>query len=70
LYSFKGLKVDALVTLDWIYQIILENTPRLSYGTSLDFISLIGMSLYFGSNGYLFALVNGCFFNMGLKIKL
>ena len=69
LYSFEGLTVDTLVTLDWIDQIILENTPGLSYGTFLAFISLIGMSLYFGTIGYLFALAVGEFFNMRLKIK-
>ena len=33
LYSFGGLTIDTLVTLEWIDPVIWENTPGLSYGT-------------------------------------
>jgi hypothetical protein len=63
LYSFGGLTIDTLVTLEWIDPVIWENTPGLSYGTFLAFLSIIAMPLYFGGIGYLFALVGAYLFN-------
>ena len=45
LYSFGGLLIDALVSLDWITS---SETPGLSYGTVLAFGALIGMPMIFG----------------------
>ena len=63
IYSFGGLIVDSLVTLDVTSPIIWDNTPGLSYGTLLAFLSLIGMPLYFGTLGFCFGLVGSFLFN-------
>ena len=62
-YSFGGLTVDTLVTFNMIDPVIWENTPGLSYGTFLAFISLIAMPLYLATIGFLFGLVGGYLFN-------
>ena len=50
LYSFGGLVIDILVSLEWI---ITTETPGLSYGTILAFGALIGMPIIFGLVGFL-----------------
>jgi hypothetical protein len=63
IYSFGGLIVDSLVTLGMTDPIIWDNTPGLSYGTFLAFLSLIAMPLYFGGIGFIFGLVGAFLFN-------
>ncbi len=54
LYSFGGLIVDALVSLDWI---TTPETPGLSFGTVLAFGALIGMPIIFAPAGLVVGLV-------------
>jgi len=62
-YSFGGLIVDTLVTLELSDPIIWDNTPGLSYGTLLAFMALFIMTLFTAGIGFISALVGGYLFN-------
>ena len=64
LYSFGGLVIDALVTLQVI---TTQETPGLSYGTVLAFGALIGMPLIFAFCGFVFTIVGAYFYNLIAK---
>ncbi len=61
LYSFGGLIIDALVSLDLITSI---DTPGLSYGTVLAFAALIGMPLLFAVCGLLLGIIEAVLYNL------
>lgn len=73
LYSFGGLIVDSLVTLEWM---TTNETPGLSYGTLLAFGALIGMPLIFAVAGFVVGGIGAILFNIvakwfgGIKIDL
>lgn len=54
LYSFGGLILDALVSLELITS---DETPGLSYGTVLAFGALIGMPIIFGLIGCIIDII-------------
>jgi len=62
-YSFGGLIVDTLVTLELSEPIIWDNTPGISYGTLLAFMALFIMTLFTAGIGFISALVGGYLFN-------
>ena len=59
LYSFGGLAIDALVTLDLI---TTTETPGLSFGTVLAFGALIGMPVIFSGVGFVVGVVVGALY--------
>ena len=54
LYSFGGLVIDLMVSLNWIESF---ETPGLGYGTLLAFGALIGMPILFASFGLFIGLL-------------
>ena len=73
LYSFGGLIIDALVSLNWI---TTDETLGLSYGTILAFGALIGMPLVSAGVGLVLGVIEAILYNMyarlfnGFYIKL
>ena len=65
LYSFGGLLIDALVSLDWMTS---NETPGLSYGTVLAFGALIGMPFIFGTIGFMAGTIIGHVYNIAIKL--
>lgn len=61
IYSFGGLILDILVSLEWI---TTDETPGLSYGTILAFGALIGMPLIFGAIGFFAGIIQAILFNL------
>ena len=61
LYSFGGLLIDTLVTLNWMTS---NETPGLSYGTVLAFGALIGMPCIFGTIGFAAGTIIGHVYNI------
>ena len=61
LYSFGGLVVDMLVSLDWITS---SETPGLSVGTLMAFGALIGRPVIFAAFGFALGLVEAICFNL------
>ncbi|WP_297794353.1 hypothetical protein [uncultured Eudoraea sp.] len=64
LYSFGGLIIDTLVSLNWITS---EETDGLSFGTMLAFIALIGMPLIFGIVGFFAGILEAFLYNTVVK---
>lgn len=64
LYSFGGLIIDTLVSLQWITSI---ETPGLSYGTFLAFGALIGMPVLFGVFGFFAGVIQAILYNVFVK---
>ena len=64
LYSFGGLIIDTLVTLQWITS---DETPGLSFGTVLAFGALIGMPLIFLVLGFLLGIIEAVIINLSSK---
>lgn len=64
LYSFGGLVIDTLVSLDLIRT---NETPGLSEGTILAFGALIGMPLIFSVSGFALGLVQSVLYNIYAK---
>ena len=60
LYSFGGLIIDILVSLEWITS---TETPGLSYGTILAFGALIGMPIIGTALGFVFGIIQAILFN-------
>ena len=60
IYSFGGLIMDTLVSINWITH---PETPGLSYGTILAFGALIGMPLIFASFGFVAGFFEVIVFN-------
>ncbi|MCA0153324.1 hypothetical protein [Winogradskyella vincentii] len=60
LYSFGGLIIDILVSLEWITS---TETPGLSYGTILAFGALIGMPIIGAVLGFIFGIIQAILFN-------
>ncbi|MFV8225640.1 DUF3566 domain-containing protein [Christiangramia aquimixticola] len=75
LYSFSGLIIDALVSLEMLSPVTME-TPGLSSGTVLAFGALIGMPVIFMIAGFILGLIEAILYNLfakwfgGLKIDL
>lgn len=65
LYSFGGLIIDVLVSLNWI---TTDETPGLSYGTILAFGALIGMPLISAAVGLVLGLIEAILYNMYAKL--
>lgn len=63
-YSFGGLLIDTLVSLNWITS---NETPGLSIGTILAFGALIGMPLLFGAFGLIIGIIEGILYNFASK---
>jgi len=63
LYSFGGLFIDTLVTLDLLSPEKMS-TPGLSYGTVLAFGALLGMPAIFAVIGFVSGLIEAVVFNM------
>ncbi len=66
LYSFGGLLIDVLVSLDFLSPIAME-TPGLSYGTILAFGALIGMPVIFATLGFLLGILEALLYNIFTK---
>ncbi len=66
-YSFGGLIIDTLVTLQILSAIEFE-TPGLSYGTVLAFGALIGMPLIGGGIGLACGVVEAILYNTFVRI--
>jgi len=64
IYSFGGLIVDVLVSLDSLSS---KETPGLSYGTALAFGALLGMPIIFATTGLLFGLLQFVIYNLFSK---
>ena len=64
IYSFGGLIVDSLVTLDLI---TTTETPGLSYGTLLAFGALLGMPAIFAVFGFILGIVGALLYNLYAK---
>ena len=64
LYSFGGLAIDTLVSLDLI---ITNETPGLSYGTVLAFGALIGMPLIGAGAGFILGGIEAILYNLFAK---
>ena len=73
-YSFGGLLIDILVSLNWLSSEVME-TPGLSYGTALAFGALIGMPIIFALAGFVLGIIEGIVYNLfskwlfGIKIE-
>lgn len=65
IYSFGGLIIDILVSLDW-YQSC--ETPGLSRGSIFAFGALVAMPLLFGITGFVIGLVQGLIITVFIKI--
>ncbi len=63
LYSFGGLLIDILVTLE-VLDPVAAGTPGLSYGTVLAFGALIGMPLIFAAFGLVAGLIGAVLYNL------
>jgi hypothetical protein len=61
LYSFGGLIIDTLVSIDLITS---NETPGLSYGTILAFGALIGMPMIFAIFGFLLGFIEAALYNL------
>ena len=66
LYSFGGLFIDTLVTLEMISEEI-ASSPGLSHGTFLAFGALIGMPILFGLLGFFAGITEAVLFNLVSK---
>ena len=64
LYSFGGLIIDSLVSLNVITSL---DTPGLSSGTLLAFGALIGMPILFALFGLVFGILGGILYNTFYK---
>ena len=64
IYSFGGLAIDTLVSLDLISS---SETPGLSYGTVLAFGALVGMPFLGLIIGFVTGLVEAILFNLFTK---
>ncbi|WP_430931451.1 hypothetical protein [Saccharicrinis sp. 156] len=64
LYSFGGLIVDVLVTMNWM---VSTETPGLSFGTVLAFGALIGMPLLFSAAGFIWGMIGAVLYNISVK---
>ena len=64
LYSFGGLIIDFLVSLNVITSL---DTPGLSSGTLLAFGALIGMPILFALFGLVFGILGGILYNTFYK---
>ena len=64
IYSFGGLIIDTLVTLEWV---TTSETPGISYGTALAFGALIGMPLIGAVAGLLIGLVEAVLYILFAK---
>ena len=64
IYSFGGLLVDTLVTLDWI---TTSETPGLSYGTVLAFGALVAMPALGSIAGFLLGMLEAILYNLFAK---
>ncbi len=64
IYSFGGLAVDTLVTLELIST---SETPGLSFGTLLAFGALIGMPLIFAAAGFILGILEAVLYNLFAK---
>jgi hypothetical protein len=64
LYSFGGLIVDTLVSLEWISS---SETLGLSYGTLLAFGALIGMPVIGCVLGFVLGLIEAVLYNYFVK---
>jgi hypothetical protein len=75
LYSFGGLIIDVLVSLEMLSPVTME-TPGLSSGTVLAFGALIGMPVIFMVAGFILGIMEAILYNLfakwsgGLKIDL
>lgn len=65
LYSFGGLLIDSLVSLDLITS---NETPGLSDGTVLAFGALVGMPIIFAIVGFLTGIIEAVFYNLFIKL--
>jgi hypothetical protein len=65
LYSFGGLIIDALVSLEWINS---NETPGLSYGTILAFGALVGIPAIGAAFGFITGIIGAFLYNFTLKI--
>ena len=63
-YSFGGLILDLLVSLQWITS---TETSGLGYGTLLAFGALIGMPLIFSIMGFFLGVLEAILFNRFAK---
>ncbi len=61
IYSFGGLLIDLLVSMDWITS---SETPGLSVGTMLAFGALLGMPLIFGVAGFITGILEAICYNL------
>jgi hypothetical protein len=64
LYSFGGLIIDTLVSLEWITS---NETPGLSYGTVLAFGALIGMPAIGAAFGFITGIIGAFLYNLLIK---
>jgi hypothetical protein len=64
IYSFGGLFIDILVTLNWV---VTSETPGLSYGTVLAFGALIGMPLIGVIAGFILGFISSLLYNIFAK---
>ena len=64
LYSFGGLILDILVSIDWITS---SETPGLSFGTVLAFGALIGMPIIFATAGFCIGLIEAILYKLFAK---
>jgi len=65
IYSFGGLLIDILVSLDWI---TTDDTPGLSFGTILAFGALIGMPLIGAVIGFIVGFFEALLYNLFAKL--
>lgn len=68
LYSFGGLIIDMLVSLDMLSPESMS-TPGLSTGTLLAFGALLGMPLLFAVAGFVAGLAEAILFNFFVKLS-
>jgi hypothetical protein len=66
LYSFGGLLIDILVSLDLLSASAME-TPGLSWGTVLAFGALIAMPLILATIGFVLGFIEALLFNIFSK---
>jgi len=64
IYSFGGLIIDTLVSIDWISS---SETPGLSFGTFLAFGALIGMPIIFIVIGFFLGIIEAILNNLFAK---
>ena len=63
-YTFGGLILDILVTLDWVPP---TETPGLSLGTLLAFGGVVGMPLVFMAAGFVLGIIQALLYNLFAK---